>query len=54
MKKKYIDLLCCPYCHGELELEVKKEDDEEILEGKFICKKCRKEYEIKDGIPILM
>jgi len=54
MKKKYVDLLCCPYCRGELELEIEKEENEEILQGKFICKKCRKEYEIKDGIPILM
>ena len=25
MKKEYTELLCCPYCHGDLELEVEKE-----------------------------
>lgn len=54
MKKKYIELLCCPYCHGDLELEIKKEENDEILEGKFICKKCNKEYKIEDGVPIMM
>ncbi len=54
MKKEYIKLLCCPYCHGDLELEIKKEDNDEIIEGFFKCKKCNKKYEIKDGIPIMM
>jgi len=54
MKKEFVALLCCPYCHGELNLEIKKEEGEEIVEGKFSCKKCGKEYEIRNGIPILM
>ncbi len=54
MKKKYVDILCCPYCHGELELKIEKENEDEILEGKFLCKKCGKEYEIRDGIPVMM
>jgi len=54
MKKKYASILCCPYCHGELKLEIKKEEGDEILEGKFLCNKCKKEYEIRDGIPIML
>lgn len=54
MKKEYLNIICCPYCHGELELEIKEEDDDEIIEGEFFCKKCQKKYEIKEGIPILM
>ncbi len=54
MKKKYIGLLCCPYCKGELNLKIEKEENDEIIEGKFTCKNCNKEYKIKDGIPIMI
>lgn len=51
MKKEHVKILICPYCHGELELEIFKEEGEEILEGILKCKNCGKEYEIKEGIP---
>ncbi len=51
MKKEYINLLICPYCHGKLSLKIFKEENDEIIEGKLICNNCKKEYEIIDGIP---
>ena len=54
MKKEYIDMLCCPHCYNKLELEIQREENEEIIEGKFTCQKCKKTYEIKDGIPVMM
>jgi len=54
VKKEYLSLLCCPYCRGEFEVDVHKEKEDEIIEGKLTCKKCKKEYEIKEGIPILL
>ena len=54
MKKNLIDILCCPTCKGILEIEVKKDNNEEIIEGNFTCKKCKSKYLIKEGIPNLL
>jgi uncharacterized protein YbaR (Trm112 family) len=54
MKKEMVDILCCPTCKGDLELKVKKEDNGEIIEGSFTCKKCNVTYSIDDGIPNLL
>jgi uncharacterized protein YbaR (Trm112 family) len=54
MKKDMIEILCCPTCKGDLKLEIKKEDNQEIIEGSFTCKKCNCKYTIEDGIPNLL
>jgi uncharacterized protein YbaR (Trm112 family) len=54
MKKDIIDILCCPNCKGELELNISKEENDDIIEGTFTCKKCKSNYPIKDGIPNLL
>ncbi|RLF60063.1 MAG: Trm112 family protein [Thermoplasmata archaeon] len=54
MKRDLMDIICCPVCKGDLELKVKREEDDEIIEGELICKKCNVSYEIKDGIPNLL
>ena len=42
MKESLMDVLCCPLDKSELELEVIREDDEEILEGRQIGRaSCR-------------
>jgi len=54
MKKDFLDILCCPVCKGDLELKIYKEENNEIIEGEFYCKKCKKNYPIRDGIPDLL
>jgi len=54
MKKDLLDILCCPTCKGDLDLEIKKEEKDEIIEGTFTCKKCNCTYLIEDGIPNLL
>jgi uncharacterized protein YbaR (Trm112 family) len=54
MKKDLVKMLCCPVCKGELELFIKKKDDEEIIEGKLKCNKCNCDYSIEEGIPNLL
>jgi uncharacterized protein len=39
-------ILACPKCRSDLVYNDTK--------TKLVCTKCRKEYEIKEGIPILM
>jgi len=54
MKKDVVDILCCPTCKGDLELDIKKEEKGEIIEGSFTCKKCNCVYHIEEGIPNLI
>ena len=54
MKYRLVDLLACPICKGDLELEVFEENEEEIISGKLICKNCKIEYPIEDGIPNIL
>ena len=54
MKKEILDILCCPTCKGELNLKIKKEENGEIIEGDFTCKKCSSSYSIVGGIPNLL
>ncbi len=49
-----LNILCCPICTGDLELKIKKEENGEIIEGSFICKKCKSMYSIENGIPNLL
>lgn len=48
-----MDILRCPECKGELELEVDSENDE-IEEGTLSCKKCDIDYPIEEGIPNML
>jgi uncharacterized protein YbaR (Trm112 family) len=54
MKESLLDILCCPLDKAELDLEVSREDDDEILEGRLVCTECGEEYPIEDGIPNLL
>lgn len=44
--KELFEILACPKCKGALQL-TKAEDG-------LICPKCRLQYEIKDGIPVML
>ncbi len=53
MKRDLLNILACPVCKGDLDVEVFEEDDE-IISGKLICKRCHAEYPIEDGIPNML
>ncbi|RLG34224.1 Trm112 family protein [Methanosarcinales archaeon] len=53
MKRELMEILACPICKGELELDVTVENDE-IEEGTLRCDACNESYPIKDGIPNLL
>ncbi len=46
ISKELLDILVCPKCKGELQLN-------ENNDG-LICKNCRLLYEIRDDIPIMI
>ena len=54
MQEKYLELLRCPTCHGELSLHDAREKDGEIWTGTLHCSACDVEYDIREGIPYLM
>ncbi len=55
MKEDLMDIICCPLDKHDLELEViRRDEDDEILEGRLVCTECGEEYPIEDGIPNLL
>jgi len=54
MKKEIVHILCCPTCKGDLVLAVEKEENGEIIAGRFTCARCHIIYPIIDGIPDLL
>jgi uncharacterized protein YbaR (Trm112 family) len=54
MKRQLIDILCCPVCKGDFDLQVQQEDEKEILEGTLHCTACGVDYPIHEGIPNLL
>jgi Uncharacterized conserved protein len=54
MRRKLLDILCCPVCKGHLTLRVVEENELEIVEGALGCSACGVEYPIVEGIPNLL
>ncbi len=54
MKKDLMEILACPVCKGDLQLEITEEDEKEVVTGTLKCKKCSEIYPIKDSIPNLL
>ena len=54
MRKDLMDILACPMCKGELQLNVDEENEEEVLRGALFCAACNETYPIDDGIPNLL
>lgn len=61
MKKWLIEELICPECLDKdsgkeilLTVDIKKETDEEIIEGKLNCPGCGKQYDIREGIAVVV
>ena len=49
-----MEILACPVCKGELELEVAAEEGDEVTEGSLFCHQCPETYPITDAIPNLL
>ena len=49
MKPRALDLLACPACAGNLQLEAARSDAGEVMEGSLFCATCAKSYPILRG-----
>ncbi len=54
MKRELIDILACPVCKGNLELDVEEENEREIVSGSLYCPHCNVHYPVTDSIPNLL
>ena len=54
MRSELMEILCCPMCRGDLKLESKRVEGDEIVTGSLTCQKCHTEFPIEDGIPDLL
>ncbi len=54
MRPDLMEILRCPVCRGELALEVRRKDGDEIVDGTLRCAHCHVDYPIQDGIPDLL
>jgi ubiquinone/menaquinone biosynthesis C-methylase UbiE len=51
MREKTVEYLQCPYCKtSDFSLNAYERENQEILSGKLLCKKCGKSYKIVNGI----
>lgn len=54
MQMQLMEILVCPMCKGDLELNVEREEGGEIMAGTLTCTGCRERYPIEDGIPNML
>jgi SAM-dependent methyltransferase/uncharacterized protein YbaR (Trm112 family) len=56
MKRRLLDILVCPRCHGPFSLTPFLEEsfDLEVIEGRLSCRACGAEFPIVDTIPRLL
>lgn len=55
MKKELMEILACPLCKGDLELQIEAEDAKgDVVRGSLYCDHCSERYPIEDGIPNLL
>ena len=46
IKKELLDILCCPKCKGDIELNSAGDG--------LVCRHCKLLYPIKDDIPVML
>ena len=60
MRTDLLDIIACPLCKGELDLQATEiaaegsRDSGEVLTGVLICESCDERYPITGGIPNLL
>jgi SAM-dependent methyltransferase len=51
MKRRLLSYIACPQCESRFDLQVEREQDEEILEGSLRCSGCQASFPVTRSIP---
>jgi SAM-dependent methyltransferase len=51
MRRRLLELVHCPTCHGDLELSAAEQEGDEISSGSLDCRGCERKWPIVRGIP---
>ena len=54
MRLDLMEILVCPLCRGDLDLEISVQEGDEIVEGTLSCKECAEVFPIEDTIPNML
>ena len=54
MKKDLMQILACPVCKGDLDLQIESEDGDDIISGSLNCPACNESYPIEESIANLL
>ena len=49
-----MEILVCPMCRSELDLNITNQEGDEIVEGVLTCAKCDETYPIVNTIPNML
>jgi len=52
MHRDLMDVLCCPFCHGQVELR-RAGDGPKVDHGTISCTGCGREFLVESGMPVL-
>ena len=51
MRVEHLDLLACPRCQSELELQASNQKSDSVETGTLSCSSCRSRYDIVRSVP---
>ena len=54
MRMELMEVLVCPMCKGDLQLNVAVREGDEIVAGTLRCEECAEDYPIVDTIPNML
>ena len=49
-----MEILVCPMCRSELDLNITNQEEDEIVEGVLTCAECDETYPITNTIPNML
>ncbi len=54
MRNELFDIICCPRCREDLDVEEWIRVGDDLIEGLLVCRGCARAYPIIDGIPHML